>query len=127
MRDRDYYPAGAYDDPNAPYNQHENPERDFDVEVSVTLTRSTAITTTNYDMYFDYEDGHTYVETDNIDWQDEYDEQHMSIPDLLTKMSELLKKWKPAEMTRSERNLYKLILEEVDGWEESETEIIDHE
>ena len=41
MSDRDYYPAGAYSDPNAPYNQCEPPEIDLEVKVTETLVKNT--------------------------------------------------------------------------------------
>ena len=127
MSEKDYYPAGAYNDPNAPWNEVEYPERDFDMQVSITLTRSATITTTQYDAYVDEEDGHTYVETDNIDWVDEYEDQYWSVPELLDKMRGLLDKWKPEKMCIRDKYLYKRIIDESTGWTQEEMEVLDHD
>lgn len=127
MSAKDYYPAGAYNDPSAPYNEVEYPEEDFNLEVSVTLTRSATITTTQYNAYVDDEDGHTYVETDNIDFYQEYKDQYWSIPQLLDKMRGLLEKWKPEKMERADKHLYERIMDESQGWEQDEMEVIEHE
>ena len=48
MFDSDYYPAGAYNDPHAPYNEEYYPERDFDVTMTYTIERCETITTDDY-------------------------------------------------------------------------------
>lgn len=48
MFDSDYYPAGAYNDPRAPYNEKYYPERDFNVTMTYTLERCDTITTDEY-------------------------------------------------------------------------------
>ena len=40
MTESGYYPPGAEHDPNAPWNQEELPEREIEVTVSVTLSKS---------------------------------------------------------------------------------------
>lgn len=127
MSEKDYYPAGAYNDPNAPYNEVEYPEHDFDMVVSVTLTHDVTITTNQYNAYVDDEDGHTEYETDNIDWKDEYENQYWSLPELLDKMRGLLEKWKPEKMERADKHLYERIMDESQGWEQEEMEVIEHE
>ena len=57
MNAADYYPAGAYYDSNAPYNQAEVPERDFDVFISQTLSRETTVSTNKYTPEYDEENG----------------------------------------------------------------------
>jgi hypothetical protein len=37
MRDSDYYPEGAYNDQNAPYNQPTVPEKEFDVVIAANV------------------------------------------------------------------------------------------
>lgn len=127
MSEKDYYPAGAYNDPNAPYNEVEYPEHDFDMAVSVTLTRDATITTNQYNAYVDNEDGHTEYETDSIEWKNEYESQYWTIPQLLDKMRTLLDKWKPEKMERADKHLYERIMDESTGWEQEEMEVIEHE
>ena len=127
MRDRDYYPAGAYDDPNAPYNEVSYPERDFDIQVTETVLRKTYITSDNYNLWYDDEDGHTTVDTDPVEFAKCYEEQCWSIIELVDHMRGLLEKWKPTEITRKDKEEYDRIREEADGWEAVDMEITDHE
>ena len=69
MSEADYYPAGAYNDPRAPYNEVDIPERDFEVTISQTLSRTVTIVTDDYYPEYDEEDGHTYANTENTDWK----------------------------------------------------------
>ena len=64
----DNYPPGAAHDPNAPYNEPLIPERDFDVEVTITMSKVVTITTDNYVPEYDDEYGHTYANTENTEW-----------------------------------------------------------
>lgn len=50
MMESGYYPPGAEFDPNAPYNQVEPEEIEVEVTVSVTLSKTFKITTTNYEV-----------------------------------------------------------------------------
>ena len=127
MSEKDYYPEGAYNDPSAPYNEVEYPEHDFDMVVSVTLTRDATITTTQYNAYVEEEDGHMEYETDNIDWKDEYESQYWTIPQLLDKMRGLLDKWKPEKMERADKHLYERIMDESTGWTQEEMEVLEHD
>lgn len=75
MRDRDYYPAGAYNDPNAPYNQCEPPEISLDVTVTETLVKQSYIVTNNA-WYVTDEEGWHGLERDGLDERQEYEEQN---------------------------------------------------
>ena len=54
MRNSDYYPAGAANDPNAPYNEVEPPEREFDCSATMVLNKDTLVTTDK--VYWDGDD-----------------------------------------------------------------------
>lgn len=43
-----YYPPGAEHDPNAPYNQVDLPEREIEVLVSVTLSKTVKVRVDDY-------------------------------------------------------------------------------
>ena len=43
------YPCGT-DEPNAPWNQEENPEREIEVTVSVTLSKTIKVMVSDYDV-----------------------------------------------------------------------------
>lgn len=83
----DNYPPGAAHDPNAPYNEPVIPERDFDVEVTITMSKVVTITTDNYVPEYDDEDGHTYANTENTEWDKEFENSgHFTIADLLEEL-----------------------------------------
>ena len=83
----DNYPPGAAHDPNAPYNEPLIPERDFDVEVTITMSKVVTITTDNYVPEYDDEDGHTYANTENTEWDKEFENSgHFTIADLIEEL-----------------------------------------
>lgn len=83
----DNYPPGAAHDPNAPYNEPIIPERDFDVEVTITMSKVVTITTDNYVPEYDDEDGHTYANTENTEWDKEFENSgHFTIADLIEEL-----------------------------------------
>ena len=126
MRDSDYYAPGS-NTPDAAWNEVSYPERDFDMEVTETVSRKTYITSDNYNIYVDYEDGHTTVDTDPVEFAKCYEEQCWSIVELVDHMRGLLEKWRPTEMSKKDKEEYERILEEADGWEAVDMEITDHE
>ena len=48
MTESGYYPPGAEHDPNAPWNQVDNPEREIEVTVSITLSKTVKIKVSDY-------------------------------------------------------------------------------
>lgn len=69
MTESGYYPPGAEHDPNAPWNQVDNPEREIEVTVSVTLSKTVKIKVSDYtitDSGKD-EDGDYFEEVDYSD------------------------------------------------------------
>lgn len=83
----DNYPPGAAHDPSAPYNQPVIPERDFDVEVTITMSKVVTITTDNYVPEYDDEDGNTYANTENTEWDKEFENSgHFTIADLIEEL-----------------------------------------
>ena len=83
----DNYPPGAAHDQNAPYNEPLIPERDFDVEVTITMSKVVTITTDNYVPEYDDEDGHTYANTENTEWDKEFENSgHFTIADLIEEL-----------------------------------------
>ena len=59
------YPMGA-DNPDAPWNQEENPEREIEVTVSVTLSKTIKVKVSDYDIINSGkdEDGNYFEEVD---------------------------------------------------------------
>lgn len=50
MAESGYYPAGAEHDPNAPYNQVDNPEKEIEVTVSITLSKTVKVSVSDYEI-----------------------------------------------------------------------------
>ena len=123
MYDNYNYPCGA-DTPDAPWNEQRVPERDFDLNVVVTLSKTVGITTDNYIPEFDEEDGHTYANTEDTDWKQEYNDKCYTITDLLELLQgyvkEDLKRYKGSKGKEQELNE---ILEACKDWSVDELEI----
>lgn len=121
MSERDYYPAGAYSDPSAPYNEPYIPEKSFDIDVMVVLSRkSVQVETTDYVPEIEVRDeGYTEpLDTSNTDWQAAYkDSGYSTIPEMLGKLKEYaeadLQKCKPNSVDWYK---YKNLIDSCDGW-----------
>ena len=68
MIESGYYPPGAEFDPNAPYNQKELPEKEIEVTVSITLSKTVKIKVSDYTVYSIEADNGKYF--DDIDYSD---------------------------------------------------------
>lgn len=123
MRDADYYPAGAYYDKNAPYNQVEPPEIEAEVNVSFTLERDCTITTN--EVYYDED---CWELCDDADLDKAYDSYYVQIPEMLEELvkyvkgeMQVLEKFiKARTANKEERERYRYlqrILESAGGWE----------
>lgn len=148
MSEADYYPAGAYNDPNAPYNQEDVPDKDFEVTCSQTLSRTVTVTTNNYvpgasgvDYEPDDEGGCCAVgwqdpdDTSDTNWAEEYKENGFKTPlELIGLLKEYLEKDLRSiqeDMLPNDRSykatkarMLKGLIEECEGWTEDETEFI---
>ena len=142
-----YYPAGAEWDPNAPYNEVEVPEKDFDITCCQTLSKTTVVTTNNYipgasgcDYERDDEGGCCAVgwqdsdDTSDTSWSDEYKENGHYTPLQLIGMLKMrvekeLKDLENAPIDTkqpyakaAEVRRLKHLIEECDDWCEDETD-----
>ena len=125
MRDIDYYPAGAYNDPDAPYNDVTNEPYEFDCIITQTVQKYVGVETQSYNMEIDEEDGRVYREPDGADWDEEYGKQHLDIPELLEALQCLAKEKleKCKDLSISEKNRLNRLIEEADGWESTEKSV----
>lgn len=86
MYDNYNYPPGA-DTPDAPWNEPVIPERDFDVEVTITMSKVVTVTTDDYTPEYDDEDGNTYANTENTEWDKAFENSgHFTIAELLEEL-----------------------------------------
>lgn len=126
MRDRDYFPAGAYNDPNAPYNQCDVPDRDFEVNVSVTIHKDfVPVTTNDYNPEMDEEDGRCYANTEDTDWDKAYTTQHNSIVDMLAKLKQYVEKDIEEYKKQGKRvpSVLTDLLEDCSDWTDEEIDV----
>lgn len=125
MRDRDYYPAGAYNDPNAPYNDVTNEPYEFDCIITQTVQKYVGVETKSYNMEVDEEDGSVYREPYEANWDEEYGEQHLDIPELLEALQGLAKEKleKCKDLSISEKYRLNRLIEEAGGWESTEKSV----
>jgi len=128
MRPADYYPAGAYNDPNAPYNQVEPPEIEAEVCMSFTLERDATITTN--EVYYDED---CWELCDDADIGKAYDDYYVGIPEMLGELSkyakgemEVLAKFiKSRTANKEERERYRYlqrIIDSAGGWEVTDSD-----
>ena len=127
------YPWGA-DGPDAPWNQVEMPEREFDATISSSLSKSTTIESKDY--LIDEDPDGCYLDTSEIRWFEEYKEAHLTPLELIEKFKETLeKKLKVLEQYngcpnsanfnfKSEITKTKYLIEECKGWVEDELEVV---
>ena len=129
MRDRDYYPAGAYNDSYAPYNEYVNADKDFDITCSQTLSKSDTVTTNKYNFECDYDEDGYWENTDTSDicWEDEWRENNHYTP---VQLINLFKSFMENDLPDPKENIgkynkYKHLISECENWIEDETEYVE--
>ena len=149
MSEADFYPAGAYRDSSAPYNQSDIPEEEFEVTCSQSLSRTATVWTSNYipgasgvDYEPDDEGGycasswHDPNDTSDTNWAEEYKSNGYKTPlQLIQMLREYLEKDLrdiQKDMLPNDRSFkatkarqLKGLIEECDCWSEDETEYIE--
>lgn len=126
MIESGYYPPGAEFDPNAPYNEPVIPERDFEVMISQTMSRTVTVTTDDYQPEFDEEDGNTYANTENTDWKKVYENCDFKLQDLISELKQyVLKDMEGTGPNTGKGSHLKRLLAACDGWIEDEYTVIE--
>lgn len=108
------YPPGAANDPYAPYNEVELPEKLFDVTLSCSLSKDTSVYSNDYDPYGNNGAG----ELENP--LEAYKRYNHTIPELLGILKKLsqekLKDKENEDYPASYTHKWKGIIEECNGW-----------
>ena len=147
MRESGWYAPGTEFRSDAPWNESEVPEKDFEITCSQTLSRTATVTTNNYipgaegcDYESDGEGGyiaegwHDDDDTSDTNWRDEYDACGYKTP---LQLIQILRDYLGRDLDRVdiiaeetnqnraflERKL-KHLIEECDCWQDDETEYI---
>ena len=126
MSEADFYPAGAYKDSSAPYNQVEIPEKEFEVTISQTLSRTVTVTTNDYQPEYDEETGHTYANTENTDWKKVYEKCDFKLQDLVGELKGYVQSDLAMTGSNTGKGRYlKRLLEACDNWIEDDWEVVE--
>ena len=127
MRESGYYPPGAEFDLNAPYNQIENPEEEFNVTISQTLSKNTTVFTSNYDLEIDYDEdgGYRNIDTSNTPWKDVYEDECHTPEQLIRLFKTFLEENKNKGFVFRSPGFTDSLIEECDGWCVDDYEIVE--
>lgn len=119
------YPMGAEHDSSAPYNQKDTSVKEFDVVISQTLSKSTTVYTNDYKEEVDEdEEGKRLVtNTSDTNWLEAYKENHLTLPNLLKDVREILKDNLRKSKWDEKKNL-KFYIDELSNWVEDEIEVV---
>lgn len=130
MSDKDYYPAGAYNDPNAPFNEPADPDPiDINVMAVLRVSHETTVSTDNYNETWD-EEGYRERELfdKNSDIERLYNEQHKTIPQLLDELAKYINGELLSDgLSRSRRQELQDMLTDCKGYTVEEVEIDDYD
>lgn len=123
MIESGYYPQGAEFDKYAPWNEEEQKEMKFNVCVTSTLSKRCKLSTTHYSYVVEPFNNFASYETDEVDWEDEYNNEYFGIEELLKELSKMageklreLPKSKDYNTEKKRRKL-QCIIASCKGWE----------
>ena len=127
----DNYPAGAANDPRAPYNQVDPEAVAFNVAATFTLEKTVELTTVQYEGGETDDEGYTEpYDTLGVDWKDEFEKQQYNPVELLEKLADIVEQnldvirskllylhpnWRTGYLT-TEMRRYKGMIECARGW-----------
>ena len=126
------YPAGAANDPRAPYNFIDPEEEVREVEYSCILKKTAEVGTTNYiggATYPEWDDDHYVAVTEepdfsNTDWVSEWNNSEYTPYDLICKLKEialtLAKGETPTRPRNSRKNYWAVLAKACEGWEQED-------
>lgn len=119
------YPIGAEHDSSAPYNQKDTSVKEFDVVISQTLSKSTTVYTNDYKEEVDEDEEGKRLVTNTLDtnWLEAYKENHLTLPNLLKNVREILKDNLRKSKWDEKKNL-KFYIDELSNWVEDEIEVV---
>ena len=135
MYDNYHYAPGS-DTPDAPWNQVENPEEEFNVTIVETLSKDVTIFTTDYNLEVDCDEEGCYrnCDTSDTDWKDEYKKQGCTAIETLIAVKTYLEEVRLQQLIdlsncrnltteeQKELRVVKDLIEQCSGWKQEEIE-----
>ncbi len=125
MIESGYYPPGAEFDPNAPWNEVPIPEKEFEVTISQTVSRTVKVLTDDYARCYDDEAGYEYADTQDTDWKEAYAKDHEDIPKLLSLLKSYIERDLKYGDSKYSKEQLKYFLKECEDWIVDETEVVE--
>lgn len=128
----DNYPAGAANDPRAPYNQIDIEEEVREVEYSCVMRRIAEIGTFDYiggGTCKEWDDGRWIAVTENpdfsnTDWLSEWKNSEYTPAELIAKLKEISETLAKGEMPQrpkeSRKNYWNVLAKACEGWEQED-------
>ena len=120
------YPIGA-DTPDAPWNEPMIPELEFDVTISMSLSKTVKCSTNKYNPVV-IDEPHSrlheeYPDTSDTPWSEVYGDNHKTIPELLSELKKYIQKDLDNLMSDDSkpdkafhRRRLEFLMEECDNW-----------
>ena len=119
------YPAGAEFDPRAPWNEPEPEIHEFEVTATTTLVAYSEIETdkafTEYDE--DEDGGYSFLNTENVDFQNEFEKQYRTPIQLLAMLKEMCFEKMKTETDKSKISELQSIIDDCNIWQEENFEV----
>jgi hypothetical protein len=127
--DGNYPPMTKSQWDSAPFNEKPIPEKEFEVCITQTLSKTVKVNTNKYllDEGID-EDGHRYsdVDTSDTNWKEVYKDNHYTPLELIEKFRDFLKSTLQDPLGGTLKYAHRVMLiEECENWIEDETEIVE--
>ena len=113
---------------SAPFNEVEVPERQFDVCISQTLSKSTGVTTNDYVPVVDQDEDGIYEldNTSDTDWKGAYKNEHLTPLQLIGEFKDFLTKYLPDPVVElAKYKEWKELISECEGWVEDELTVLE--
>ena len=118
------YPLGS-DTKDAPWNEPAPPkERKFKCHVAVTLERDVDVPTQGYNESIEEDEDGKYlsIDTDDVDWREEYDNNCITITEMLNELKAYVEQDLAMTGKNTGKGIYlQKVLEACQGWEVTET------
>lgn len=108
MKESGWYPPGAKFDPNAPYNQVEPEEKEYNIEAVFELRRTDELWSSYYDEFGNLRDP-----------QGDWTSVHYTPLELFRHCRELAERMLEKRDDKYPEHVLRYIIAECDGWEET--------
>lgn len=110
----------------APYEERTIPDKEFDVEVSYLIRKSTKVITDDYDIEHDDFERQAFINTELTDWESAYEETHFTIGEMLDELRRYVEKdmCNVAPCSGQGRHLERLY-NDLQNWEVVESEVVE--